>query len=84
MLIIVYSYIWQYNYFWRVHLGGRDHIISMHYMDMFPSWRRLAPDAIYLTPETEVPYEIRVNDIPREHRVDGKSNTRIYNLKSYL
>lgn len=36
---------------------GRDHIFSLHYVDLFSDWRELAPLSIFLTPETEVGWE---------------------------
>lgn len=36
---------------------GRDHVFSLHYMDLFPGWQELAPVSIFLTPETEVSFE---------------------------
>ncbi|CAJ1433023.1 unnamed protein product [Effrenium voratum] len=37
--------------------GGRDHIFSLHYIDLFPSWRKRIPRSVFLTPETEVGFE---------------------------
>lgn len=36
---------------------GRDHIFSLHYVDLFTEWRELAPLSVFLTPETEVGWE---------------------------
>ncbi|CAE8616053.1 unnamed protein product [Polarella glacialis] len=45
----------QLRYFGRS--GGRDHIFSFHYVDLFPGWRKHIPQSIFLTPETEVGFE---------------------------
>lgn len=36
---------------------GRDHIFAVHYVDLFPQWRKLVPLSVFLTPETEVGWE---------------------------
>ncbi|CAK9075921.1 Probable glucuronosyltransferase Os01g0926400 (OsGT47D) [Durusdinium trenchii] len=42
--------------------GGRDHIFSFHYIDLFPSWRKQIPKSVILTPETEVGFERSLGD----------------------
>lgn len=37
--------------------GGRDHVFSFHYVDLFPSWRQHIAHSVFLTPETEVGFE---------------------------
>lgn len=50
----------QLAYFQRA--GGRDHIFSFHYIDLFPSWRKRIPKSVILTPETEVGFERSLGD----------------------
>jgi len=42
--------------------GGRDHVFSFHYVDLFPGWRRHIPSSVFLTPETEVGFERSLED----------------------
>jgi hypothetical protein len=49
--------------------GGRDHIFSFHYVDLFKDWRKYIPHSIFLTPETAVGWEASVSsfsDLQRE------------------
>lgn len=43
--------------------GGRDHVFSLHYRDLFARWRQLAPLSVFLTPETEVGWEASREDL---------------------
>eukprot|EP00971_Amphidinium_carterae_P166385 3297442-Amphidinium_carterae.1 len=56
----------QLQYFKRS--GGRDHIFSMHYVDLFPSWRKYIPNSIFLTPETEIGFERSLADFQVDSR----------------
>ena len=47
------------KYFKRT--GGRDHIFSFHYVDLFRDWREHIPHSIFLTPETAVGWEAPVS-----------------------
>ncbi|CAD7960736.1 unnamed protein product [Amoebophrya sp. A25] len=43
--------------------GGRDHIFTFHYQDVFRSWRKYIPHSIFLTPETEVGFELSISEL---------------------
>jgi len=49
--------------------GGRDHIFTFHYVDLFPSWRQHIPHSVFLTPETEVGFERSRSDFGLDQEI---------------
>jgi len=62
---------------------GRDHIFTLHYVDVFREWRKYAPHSIFLTPETEIGWEASLEKLDyyegasdgAEADTDGREST---------
>ncbi|CAD7964991.1 unnamed protein product [Amoebophrya sp. A120] len=56
--------------------NGRDHIFTFHYQDVFRSWRKFIPNAIFLTPETEVGFELSIDELGYDPLLQPVFDTR--------